>query len=295
MLEIVIPYYKGVFFEKTLQSLENQTDKRFKVYIGDDASPENPDLIINQFRGKFDFQYHRFEKNLGGISLVQQWNRCVDLSKEFGWILILGDDDVLDENVVEKFYENLDEINKLDVNVVRFATQKINDKGETTSDKYYHPKIENSIDFFFRPSRSSLSEYVFKKRKLKEIGFKDFPLGWFSDILAYLEVSNFDSIYTINDAIVYVRISEWSITGSTNLGRLKTESVFEFYYYLLSNQSQFFSNDQKLIMYERLENSYLNNKRNSKALFKISLFYLSSGSFVRYINFIKSIFYNLIR
>ena len=109
MLEIVIPYYKGVFFEKTLQSLENQTDKRFKVYIGDDASPENPDLIINQFRGKFDFQYHRFEKNLGGISLVQQWNRCVDLSKEFGWILILGDDDVLDENVVEKFYENLTE------------------------------------------------------------------------------------------------------------------------------------------------------------------------------------------
>lgn len=41
MLAIVIPYYKLTFFEETLQSLANQSDKRFKVYIGDDASPED--------------------------------------------------------------------------------------------------------------------------------------------------------------------------------------------------------------------------------------------------------------
>lgn len=38
MLAIIIPYYKFTFFEATLQSLANQTDQRFKVYIGDDAS-----------------------------------------------------------------------------------------------------------------------------------------------------------------------------------------------------------------------------------------------------------------
>lgn len=41
MLAIVIPYYKITFFEDTLESLAHQTDKRFKVYIGDDASPKN--------------------------------------------------------------------------------------------------------------------------------------------------------------------------------------------------------------------------------------------------------------
>ncbi len=294
MLEIIIPYYKLTFFEKTLQSLENQTDKRFKVFIGDDAGSENPAILINKFKGKFNFEYHRFEKNLGRVSLVHQWNRCIDLSKGLGWILILGDDDVLEENVVEKLYENFEEINNLDINVVRFATQKINDMGEKTSEKYYHPKIENSVDFFFRPSRSSLSEYVFNKEKLRAVGFKNFPLAWFSDILAYLEVSNFGNIYTINEAIVYVRISELSITGSKNLSRPKTKSVFEFYYYLLSKKSHFFSSEQKLIMHQRLENSYLNNKRNGKALFKISLFYLSKGFLVKYINFIKSILYKLI-
>lgn len=295
MLEIIIPYYKGAFFEKTLESLENQTDKRFKVFIGDDASPENPAIILHKFKGKFNFEYHRFEKNLGGISLVQQWNRCIDWTNEASWILILGDDDILEDNVVASLYRNFEEINYLNLDVVRFATQKINDRGEKTSEKYYHPKIESSVDFFFRPSRSSLSEYVFRKDKLKTIGFKDFPLGWFSDILAYLEVSNFSSIYTINDAIVYVRISELSITGNNNLGRLKTASVFEFYYYLLSKKSQFFSKEQKSILHTRLENSYLNNKKNGKALFKISLFYLSKGFFVKYINFIKSILYKLIR
>lgn len=42
MLAIIIPYYKLAFFEENLQSLSNQTDQRFKVYIGDDASPETP-------------------------------------------------------------------------------------------------------------------------------------------------------------------------------------------------------------------------------------------------------------
>jgi hypothetical protein len=40
MLAIVIPYYKIRFFEATLQSVAIQTDKRFKVYIGNDASDE---------------------------------------------------------------------------------------------------------------------------------------------------------------------------------------------------------------------------------------------------------------
>lgn len=42
MLAKIVPYYKLCFFEETLQSLSNKTDKGFKVYIGDDASPEDP-------------------------------------------------------------------------------------------------------------------------------------------------------------------------------------------------------------------------------------------------------------
>ncbi len=71
MLGIVIPFYKLTNFEATLESLANQTDQGFKVYIGDDASLENPVELLEKYKGKFDFVYHRFETNLGGISLVK--------------------------------------------------------------------------------------------------------------------------------------------------------------------------------------------------------------------------------
>ena len=63
MLAIIIPYYKFTFFESTLQSLANQSDKRFKVYIGDDASSENPIDLLGRYQGKVDFKYHRFESS----------------------------------------------------------------------------------------------------------------------------------------------------------------------------------------------------------------------------------------
>jgi len=81
MLAIVIPYYKITFFWATLQSLANQTNKQFKVYIGDDASLDNPTLLLQQFQDQFEFIYHRFETNIGSVSLVQQWNRCIDMSE----------------------------------------------------------------------------------------------------------------------------------------------------------------------------------------------------------------------
>ena len=110
MLAIIIPYYKLTYFEATLKSLANQNDKRFKVYIGDDASPEDCTTLLQKFEGQFDFIYHRFETNLGGISLTQQWERCIALSGDEEWLMILGDDDVLEANVVASFYEDLNEI-----------------------------------------------------------------------------------------------------------------------------------------------------------------------------------------
>ncbi len=53
MLAIVIPYYKLTFLEATLLSLANQTDQRFKVYIGDDASPEDCTPLLEKYRGQF--------------------------------------------------------------------------------------------------------------------------------------------------------------------------------------------------------------------------------------------------
>jgi glycosyltransferase involved in cell wall biosynthesis len=244
MLAIVIPYYKLTFFEETLQSLANQTDKRFKIYIGDDASPENPSNLLSKYQNKFDFVYHRFETNLGGISLTQQWERSISLTADEEWLMILGDDDYLGDNVVEQFYCHLPEFQS-NSNVVRFASQLVYEPEKTKSKIYVNPVWEPATDAFYRKFRriamSSLSEYVFSRKAHEKHGFHDYPLAWNSDDRAWLDFSEDQPIYSINEALVFPRMSNLNITGRRdNLG-LKNKSSAAFYHYLILEKLKYYT------------------------------------------------------
>lgn len=249
MLAIVIPYYKITFFEETLQSLSNQSDKRFTVYIGDDASPEAPSSLIENYRGKFDFQYHRFESNLGGTSLVQQWDRCIALIGKEEWIMILGDDDYLSDTVVEQFYFNLSEF-ELKTNLVRFASQTIVEEEKYKAEICKNPVWETATDSFYRKfkgiSRSSLSEYVFLKKAYEKFGFYNYPLAWNSDDRAWLEFSENKPIYSINESLVCVRLSNLNITGRHDNFELKNVSTIAFYNFIIQNNSKYFNKYQRI-------------------------------------------------
>lgn len=266
MLAIVIPYYKYDFFEATLQSLAGQTNQNFHVYIGDDASLKSPTDLLHKYQGQFAFSYQRFEHNLGGKSLVQQWERCLDMANHEEWIMILGDDDVLSENCVAKFYENLSYLQENDISVVRFASQVINEKSVRISDVYKHPKEELAADFLHRKmqggSRSSLSEYIFKSDVVKSVRFKNLPLAWYSDLLAVLEFSIWRTIFTINEAIVYFRWSGVNITSKTDDIVIKNEATFQFYYYLLSKCSAKLSPNLVQLLLDKIEKTFLDNKKN---------------------------------
>jgi glycosyltransferase involved in cell wall biosynthesis len=293
MLAIIIPFYKLTFLESTLQSLADQTDKRFKVYIGDDASPEDCISLLQKFEGQFEFVYHRFESNLGGISLTQQWERCVALSENEEWIMILGDDDILGENLVGEFYKNYNSLENY--NVLRFAVLKINEKGEPLSSLYTNSVIESSKNILLNNKRCSLSEYVFKKEKLLKTGFRDFPLAWWSDVLAVLEFSNFGDIYSINEASAFVRISEISISGNQSNEVEKEKATYLFYYYLLKYKFRYFSSSEIDFLLEKVSKRFLNNRKNLGMFYEISTLYLRKGEFFKFLQFlnkiINSIFY----
>ncbi|MBS7231897.1 glycosyltransferase family 2 protein [Flavobacterium psychroterrae] len=262
MIAIVIPYYKLEFFEATLQSLKTQTDKRFKVYIGNDASPENPISLLDKFKDAFEYSYHYFDSNLGGISLVKQWERCIELTDNEEWIMILGDDDVLSNNVIEQFYNNQEEITNQNINVVRFSTKVINEKGEVFSDKFEHPVLETGQDFlarkFSKKTRSSLSEYLFKKEIVKQKNFRHLPLAWHSDDLAVLEFSMPNFIYSINDAQLLIRVSNLSITGDSSSNGLKNQATFDFVKILFTEYSTVLNKFQSKAILNKLEVAFFN-------------------------------------
>lgn len=256
MLAIVIPYYKLKFFKDTLQSLEDQTNKNFNLYIGDDASPQDPLPVINSFKDLPNFTYKRFETNLGNFSLTQQWDRCMAMMKGEEWVMVLGDDDFLSPTVVDCFYRQLPVLTTKS-NVVRFSSRIILEGHDGISQIYKQPEWEDPGNAFMRrfrqETRSSLSEYIFLKEAYQQYGFHDYLLAWHSDDRAWLEFSQLKPIYSINDAVVSFRHSNYNITGRVDNLEQKKLASEQFYKYLAGNRLYFNKNERLLFarIYER--------------------------------------------
>ncbi|HLA56786.1 MAG TPA: glycosyltransferase [Flavobacterium sp.] len=295
MLAIVIPYYRITFLEATLQSLALQPDKRFMVYIGDDASPDSPKEILAKFEGQINFQYQKFENNLGSQSLVKQWERCLAMTGDEKWVMILGDDDVLGDNAVAAFYNHQQKIEEQGINVIRFASVLIDENGHETSAVYNHPETEKSTDFLYKKetqqTRSSLGEYIFNKECLIKNGFHDFPLAWHSDDMAILQCSDFGNVFTINDAIAYIRVSSRSISGSETNVPIKKKATYLFYSELASHCSRHFTTEQKLKIVGKVEQYFFKHK-NAKLFLKIAFWQLRQNGLVHLFKFLRRTYKN---
>ena len=215
------------------------------------------------------------------------------------WVVVLGDDDILSSNFVDEFFNHVEEIDWLKIDVVRYATVVIDEQCKEISKIHKHPKLETSTDFLMRKlqggTRSSLSEFVFKESVLENKKFKNLPLAWYSDYLAVLECSNFGNIYTINDALVSFRLSGLNITNKKDDLALKNIATFNFYYHLLANRSGFFNKEQKEMLCFMVEKTFLDNKKNLKFWLLLTHLYLVKLQIKRYFNFIIKVINSVLK
>lgn len=255
MLAIVIPYYKKAFFKETLLSLEKQTDKRFFVYIGNDGSPEDPKQLIEETLLNTNFSYKKYEDNLGAKSLSSHWERVLDLVNDEEWIMILGDDDVLDPNIVFEFYNNLELANKNNISLIKFSRCNINKTGTKLNDYTSLPQIYSSIQFLSDRLKgkihSTLSENIFRKNIYKKYRFQDLPLAWHTDDIALLEFSDLKNFIFVTEGKLHIRISEMSISGQDNNNPRKAYATYFFLDYILKNYSQKLSKEFVRILIKR--------------------------------------------
>lgn len=252
MIAIVIPYYNYRFFEQTLESLVAQTDKRFKVYVGDDNSSKDPTGILLKFESLISLKYHRYDENLGKNCLSEHWNRCVSLIEDESWILILGDDDKLDKNVIEEFYRNYSYIK--DLNLIRLSSVLVDGTNKVISEVYKHPKKELAKKSLLRKlkkqTRSSLSEYIFSKKVFEKHKFKHYKLAWHSDDMAWIEFSENKPIYTLNNAKAYIRFTNESISGKNENMKLKVEATYDFFIDVLKMNLKFTDDEISFLVRE---------------------------------------------
>lgn len=275
-LAIVIPYHKLAFFRECLQSLVNQTDQRFSIYIGNDASAQNPEALLREIKGKFNLVYKEFEQNLGGTSLTRQWERCIEMIADEKWIMVLGDDDILSVEVVEKFYEHLPKFD-LTSNAVRFSSQVINEEGKPIAKRYFQPKYEDAIHSYYRKlkgeNRGSLSEFIFRRSQYDKFKFKNYALGWTADDRAVIDFSEGREIYSINDAVVYFRKSALHISSREDNLVLKQQAHLQSIKELIADYHHAMDKEILLFFIRLYENQVLSFK-SVKVKYYADLFYL---------------------
>ena len=214
-LAIVIPAYKIEYFQYVLGSLAVQTDKRFNVYIGIDASKDDFESLIIEYKDRINIICKRFENNLGGNNLVAQWNRCLALIQDEEWIWLFSDDDVMDNNCVELFYQELEKKENFDI--FHFDVEILNEKNKIIKKTKLYPEVINALDFLKKKNSAKLDsfvvEYIFKRSVFEKLGgFQYFDLAWGTDIATWAKLSKQNGIKTIKNAKVFWRQSNINIT-----------------------------------------------------------------------------------
>lgn len=215
-IAFIIPFYKINFFEDTLIALENQTNKGFNVYIGDDKSDRNPKDLIEKYSKDLNLVYKRFNNNLGSTDLEGQWIRCIELSKNEDWICILADDDYPKPNFVEEIYKNFDFLDERGINVIKTSITSINENGKIRGENVIHPALDTSLNYFWRDRNgetyTSISENIFRRSSYEEKGFRGFPLAWGTPLIAWIDYSNGGEIFGLNSTQMCIRVSEVNLS-----------------------------------------------------------------------------------
>lgn len=216
-LAIVIPAYKQTFFKEALESIANQTNKEFTLYIGDDCSPDNLFSIVKEYENRIKIVYKHFGENIGGKDLVTHWNRCIDLTKNEEWVWLFSDDDVMDNNCVEEFYLEIEK--RVKAHLYHFDIVRIDKYNNILSIEKKFPKHITAVDLLYLKMTNRINsyvvEYIFNKDQFYNQGcFQKFDLAWGSDQATWVKLSLEKGIISIPSALVKWRNSGINISSN---------------------------------------------------------------------------------
>lgn len=213
----VLPAYKAGFFKQAIQSILDQSYTNFELIIVDDASPENLFNIVQEFDDP-RIRFYKNEKNLGGISLVQQWNHCINYAKG-DYLILAADDDLYRPSFLE-------EVNKLAikypaVDLIRSRVEIINERDELIGMDGVTPEFTSKHQYLYYWLNATvftcIGNYVFKTSAIREKKFIDFPCAFGSDTASTIQMSTAGVAHTA-DMLFKFRIS--TIHLSSNKGKL---------------------------------------------------------------------------
>jgi glycosyltransferase involved in cell wall biosynthesis len=261
-LAIVIPAYKRAYFADTLDCFARQTNKDFHIYIGDDHSNDNLEELILPYREQLPITYYRFESNIGSKHIVDQWERSISLIKNEEWIWLFSDDDLVDANGVEAFW-NIVSLTHGSKDIYSFNTCVINKVGDVISKAPEVPPFETSEEMAYHlligKRANCMPDHIFSRAVYqKNKGFVKTVYGQGADWANSILFSSDNGSCIIPDALVYWRFSGDNI--SFIAFQHKAEMIvghFQFIQWILNHFN--YLKEKKPGDYTKIKNAALQN------------------------------------
>lgn len=240
----VLPAYKAKFIREAIDSILSQTYQDFELIIVDDASPENLDVLVNNYTDT-RIKYYKNTVNIGGDNLVKQWNYCLTFC-ESDYVILASDDDIYD---IEYLKEMDTLVNKYpNANVFRPRIKHIDENNNIIWIEGYLKECCSGLEFLEAWTSGwiggGIPFYIFRRDKLLKIGgFADYPLAWHSDDATVLRMSE-GAIISTNELLFSFRTSRANISARENsrtdlLNKINATNQFyrEAHKYLISYNS----------------------------------------------------------
>ena len=199
MLGIVIPAYKRPeCLEGALESLVNQTFKRFITIVVDDHSPEPLEPVVNKFKDRLHIIYKYAEEN-GGPGVARQIGLEVCYQLNLDLVMFLDSDDKLYPQAAARLTQ---EINRTFCDMV--------------SANFYYEGKQGAGEKNTPQNKTWLHAKIFRIKFLKENGISFSNLRTNEDLAFCLKVTELtNNTAFLNEELAWIGYEKSSITRNT--------------------------------------------------------------------------------
>lgn len=181
-VSIIVPVYQvEKYLIKCLDSLVNQTLEEIEIIIINDGSPDQSQLIIEEFQDKYPLKIKSFIKKNGGLSDARNFGLDRATGEFIGFV---DSDDKVSKTMFEQMYSLAIE-NQAEMVICNL--QKVNQHGKVTQKLTQIPNMPEKIDLrenfsvfadlsYFACNKIFKRELFENKRFKKGIHFEDIQL-----------------------------------------------------------------------------------------------------------------------
>ncbi len=181
-VSIIVPVYQvEKYLRKCLDSLVNQTLENIEILVINDGSPDNSQLIIDEFQKQYPLKIKSFIKENGGLSDARNFG----LDRASGeFIGFVDSDDEVSELMFDEMYSLA---KRHEADMVICNLQKVDQGGNFTQKLTQIPNMPEKINLrenfsvfsdlsYFACNKIFRSELFKNKRFKKDVHFEDIQL-----------------------------------------------------------------------------------------------------------------------